>query len=90
MKMVRFQKLWMISFMCCSFLMMFQLNATAQRKKTTTTTFVTNEVKRTNPDSTFKNLKWRNIGPFRGGRANSISGVINNNKKYNKLFLSVN
>jgi photosystem II stability/assembly factor-like uncharacterized protein len=26
-------------------------------------------------DSTFKPLKWRNIGPFRGGRANAVSGV---------------
>ncbi|MDP3667170.1 MAG: hypothetical protein Q8R50_10865, partial [Sediminibacterium sp.] len=34
------------------------------------------------PDSTFKNLKWRNIGPFRGGRANAIAGVINNDQKF--------
>ncbi|MFN2458765.1 MAG: hypothetical protein ABR502_11235, partial [Chitinophagaceae bacterium] len=27
-------------------------------------------------DSTFKSLKWRNIGPFRGGRANAVSGVL--------------
>ena len=26
-------------------------------------------------DSTFKPLKWRNIGPFRGGRANAVTGV---------------
>ena len=26
-------------------------------------------------DSAFKPLKWRNIGPFRGGRANAVAGV---------------
>ncbi len=26
-------------------------------------------------DSAFKPLKWRNIGPFRGGRANTVAGV---------------
>jgi photosystem II stability/assembly factor-like uncharacterized protein len=30
----------------------------------------------------FKSLKWRNIGPFRGGRANAISGVKGNDKLY--------
>jgi photosystem II stability/assembly factor-like uncharacterized protein len=30
----------------------------------------------------FKPAKWRNIGPFRGGRSVSISGVIQNNLHY--------
>jgi photosystem II stability/assembly factor-like uncharacterized protein len=30
----------------------------------------------------FQSLKWRNIGPFRGGRANGISGVPGNNQLY--------
>lgn len=30
----------------------------------------------------YKGLKWRNIGPFRGGRANAISGVIGNDNLY--------
>lgn len=30
----------------------------------------------------FKGLKWRNIGPFRGGRANAIAGVIQNDQIY--------
>ena len=34
------------------------------------------------PDSVFGNLKWRIIGPFRGGRANAVSGVINNDQKF--------
>ncbi len=33
-------------------------------------------------DSVFANLKWRNIGPFRGGRANTVSGVVNNDQKF--------
>ena len=33
-------------------------------------------------DEVFKSLKWRNIGPFRGGRANAISGVKGNDKLY--------
>ena len=34
------------------------------------------------PDSLFSNLKWRNIGPFRGGRANAVSGVVGNDQKF--------
>lgn len=30
----------------------------------------------------FKNLKWRNIGPFRGGRANAIAGDPQNSSIY--------
>jgi len=30
----------------------------------------------------FAGLKWRNIGPYRGGRANAISGVIQNDQIY--------
>ena len=33
-------------------------------------------------DSFFSSLKWRNIGPFRGGRANAICGVRNNDNTY--------
>ena len=32
--------------------------------------------------SLFHGLKWRNIGPFRGGRANAISGVIGEPNTY--------
>ncbi len=34
-----------------------------------------------NPE-VFQGLKWRNIGPHRGGRANSITGVVGNNRIY--------
>jgi photosystem II stability/assembly factor-like uncharacterized protein len=30
----------------------------------------------------FKPVKWRNIGPFRGGRSVTIAGVLNNNLTY--------
>ena len=52
----------------------------AQKKKAVANTSpLTNQ---TAPDSIFKNLAWRNIGPFRGGRANTISGVVNNEKQF--------
>ena len=30
----------------------------------------------------YESLEWRNIGPFRGGRSNAVSGVINNENLY--------
>ncbi len=30
----------------------------------------------------YKGLKWRNIGPFRGGRSNAVSGVTGNDQLY--------
>lgn len=33
-------------------------------------------------DTLFKSLKWRNIGPFRGGRSNAVSGVPQNDNLY--------
>jgi len=35
-----------------------------------------------NYDSVFQSLKWRCIGPFRGGRANAISGVTGNDQTF--------
>ena len=60
-------------------LLLLSLSVQAQKKKSNTTT-----IEATKPilDSVFKNLQWRNIGPTRGGRANAISGVINNSKKF--------
>ena len=51
--------------------------ATAQKKKAESQVPV-----KPSPDSLFSNLKWRNIGPFRGGRANAVSGVIGNDQKF--------
>ncbi len=33
-------------------------------------------------DTVFKQLKWRNIGPYRGGRSNTVSGVVGNDQIY--------
>lgn len=30
----------------------------------------------------YQGLKWRNIGPFRGGRSNAVSGVVGNDRLY--------
>lgn len=35
-----------------------------------------------NYNESLKSLNWRNIGPFRGGRANAIAGVKGNNQLY--------
>jgi photosystem II stability/assembly factor-like uncharacterized protein len=40
------------------------------------------EVAVVNGDSSFKALKWRNIGPFRGGRSNCGSGVVGDINTY--------
>jgi photosystem II stability/assembly factor-like uncharacterized protein len=48
----------------------------AQKSKSTTPAFPA-----FNADL-YKGLKWRNIGPFRGGRSNAVSGVINNDQLY--------
>ena len=53
------------------------LVATAQKKKAESLVPV-----KPSPDSLFSNLKWRNIGPFRGGRANAVSGVVGNDQKF--------
>lgn len=33
-------------------------------------------------ESTFRSMQWRNIGPFRGGRSNAVTGVKNNPLTY--------
>lgn len=50
--------------------------ATAQKKSTKT-----EDTPKTDATQ-FKWLKWRNIGPFRGGRANAIAGVPGNDNLY--------
>ncbi len=52
-------------------------SASAQKKKT-----ITPVTAQPSPDSIFSNLKWRNIGPLRGGRANAVSGVVGNDQKF--------
>lgn len=50
--------------------------ATAQKRNTKTEDTPKTDV------AQFKGLKWRNIGPFRGGRANAIAGVPGNDNLY--------
>ena len=33
-------------------------------------------------DSTYRNLKWRNIGPFRGGRSVAVTGLVDDPLTY--------
>ncbi len=40
------------------------------------------ETSKINLDSTYSALKWRNIGPFRGGRSVAVSGVVSDNLTY--------
>ena len=65
-------KYFLMMMLCIS-----SLVATAQKKKAESQVPV-----KPSPDSLFSNLKWRNIGPFRGGRANAVSGVIGNDQKF--------
>ena len=58
------------------------------KKKTKTSTSTATTVVQTakppqiNYDSTFKAIKWRSIGPFRGGRSVAVSGVVGNPQVY--------
>ena len=47
----------------------------SQRTKTKSTTI-------SYPESIYNSVKWRLVGPFRGGRAGTVSGVIGNNNLY--------
>src|SRR4030095_13538438 len=55
----------------------FSLTAQNQKK-----TEETKSASATNYDSVFQSLKWRCIGPFRGGRANAICGVPGNEQTF--------
>jgi len=58
-----------------AFLAILTLSAYPQKKKTP-------EAPAQNPDTLFKDLQWRNLGPFRGGRSNTITGVAGNDQLY--------
>ena len=55
------------------------LSLTAQKQKKTEETRSATAI---NYDSVFQSLKWRCIGPFRGGRANAICGVPGNEQAF--------
>ncbi|MEM8999530.1 MAG: glycosyl hydrolase [Bacteroidota bacterium] len=57
------------------FLLPLYSSAQKRKKKTTTSQTVVH-------DSLFHDLKWRNIGPFRGGRSVASTGVVNQPMTY--------
>lgn len=61
------------------FFCLFSFAATAQKKRTNT---VQVAVPTVDLDHYFRSLKWRNIGPFRGGRSVASSGVRGNDQVY--------
>lgn len=65
-------------------LLLLSLNLWGQKKKNTpVTTTPSTTVSANNFDAkTYAGLRWRNIGPFRGGRSNAVSGVIGNDNLY--------
>ncbi len=58
--------------------LLFALQGNAQKSKTKTEA----QPRPTFDASDYKGLKWRNIGPFRGGRANAIAGDPTNSSVY--------
>ncbi len=58
-----------------------QTSDAQKNKKTTPTPIQAVSTLTFNADE-YKALKWRNIGPFRGGRSNAVSGVKGNNLLY--------
>lgn len=52
-------------------LLLLPFNLQAQKRNKSTSTSIDSEI-----DSLYHGLKWRNIGPFRGGRSVASSGVI--------------
>ncbi len=54
----------------------FTLNADAQRRKSSTPSFTPV------PEEKFGGMKWRLVGPFRGGRAGAITGVTGKENLY--------
>ena len=64
----------MIKINCCFIILLsFVFGAGAQTKKDSSLT---------NLNNYFKPVKWRSIGPFRGGRSNTATGVVGNISTY--------
>lgn len=56
--------------------------AAQPKKKSTTEKPAATAAAPTDPSDLLKPVKWRNIGPFRGGRSVAVSGVIGNDRLY--------
>ncbi|NAS31919.1 glycosyl hydrolase [Flavobacteriaceae bacterium R38] len=61
-----------------SFLLVFSLSINAQRRRKTKNTLEVQKI----DEKQFSGLKWRNIGPFRGGRSVTSSGVVSDPMTY--------
>ena len=69
-------------YLLAAFLMLaFSNNIWAQKKKAPIATPPIPSVN-TFDAKIYAGIKWRNIGPFRGGRSNAVSGVIQNENLY--------
>lgn len=55
---------------------MLAFSTTAQRKRRSTTTTLSYD------QSLYEGIKWRSIGPYRGGRAGTVSGVVGQSNVY--------
>src|ERR1017187_5324637 len=63
------------TFVCC--FVVLSIFAQSKPRKNRDTPAPMTVVADTGADSTFSNLKWRNIGPYRGGRSVAVTGVVN-------------
>lgn len=68
----------LINYLLCLLLLISYSDLQAQRKKRKNKQPQVSIV----PDSLFHGLKWRNIGPFRGGRSVASSGVVGQPRTY--------
>ena len=67
----------MLRFTCSVLLVAMFVGATAQRKKAKSQAQT-----QTYDEALYEGIKWRSIGPYRGGRAGTVSGVIGNDNLY--------
>lgn len=61
-------------FLTCLLILLYGSSINGQRK--------TQSVLDNYPESLYNSIEWRLIGPFRGGRAGTVSGVLNNPNVY--------
>lgn len=69
------------SYICLLLCLVLSLPSFAQRKKNKKKAPITTTKPDFNPDL-FQAMQWRNIGPFRGGRSNAVTGVPNHPMTY--------
>jgi photosystem II stability/assembly factor-like uncharacterized protein len=60
---------------CGGIALLYSINSAAQQKGTSETAVQAAQPEQAIPPSALESLRWRNIGPFRGGRAAATTGV---------------